>query len=196
MNNPVTSVEETAELGRQQQTPGVQHSHLQETPGVQHSHLQQTPGVQHSHLQQTPGVQHHHLLTLNTNLELAVSDFNESARMTSEQIKSDLSEMSRITNFVRENRTRTSQTLQNSRNLNHLPKDESHDDDFEKVKKEFNLLNKNFFQCLNSHSKSIRRNLLQINNVVDQHNLQLMPYTSLQRKLTPRWSGGRGRMSS
>ena len=84
-------------------------------------------------------------------VQVAVSDFNESARMTSEQIKSDLSEMSRITNFVTENEKGTSQTLQNSQNPNHSRKDESPDDDFEKVKKEFNLLNKNFFQCLNSH---------------------------------------------
>ena len=70
-------------------------------------------------------------------VQVAVSDFNESARMTSEQIKSDLSEMSRITNFVTENEKRTSQTLQNSQNPNHSRKDESPNDDFEKVKKEF-----------------------------------------------------------
>ena len=84
-------------------------------------------------------------------VQVAVSDFNESARMSSQQIKSDLSEMSRITNFVKENKTRTSQTLKNPRNFNHTAKDDPHDEDFEKVKNEFNLLNKNFFQCLESH---------------------------------------------
>ena len=61
MNDPVTSVEETAELGRQEEL------------GDQHNLLQETPGVLHHHLQETPGVQHHHLLTLNTNLEVSSS---------------------------------------------------------------------------------------------------------------------------
>ena len=80
-----------------------------------------------------------------------MSDFSESARMGSQQIKSDLLEMSRITNIVKENKTRTSQTLNNSWNFNNSSNDESHDDDFENVKNEFNLLNKMFFQRLECH---------------------------------------------
>merc|ERR1712051_854703 len=94
-----------------------------------------------------------HLLTLNSSLKVAVTDFNEAARMSSQQIKSDLSEMSRITNFVRENKTRTSlsQTCGNPRNFNNSPKDDSLDGDFESIKSQFNLLNKSFFQSLESH---------------------------------------------
>ena len=71
--------------------------------------------------------------------------------MGSQQIKSDLSEMSRITNIIKENKTKTSQTLNDSQNFNISSNDESHDDDFENVKNEFNLLNKMFFKCLECH---------------------------------------------
>ena len=79
------------------------------------------------------------------------------------------------------------------KNLNKVAP-QSQDEELQKVAREFSKLNTNFFQCLESHrylstfkednkensiiifffSKSIRRNLLQINTVVDQHNLTLM----------------------
>ena len=85
---------------------------------------------------------------------MAVSDFNDSARISLEQIKSDLTEMKRIRNFVKENKTRTRQetnTRENSWNLNHSSEDDSQDEDFERLKMEFNLINQKFFQCLESH---------------------------------------------
>ena len=82
-------------------------------------------------------------------------DFNDSARISLEEIKSDLGEMKRITNFVKENKTRTRQatnTMEDSWNLNHSSlKDESQYEDCERRKMEFNLLNQKFFQCLESH---------------------------------------------
>ena len=71
-----------------------------------------------------------------------------------EQIKSDLTEMERITKLVKENKTRTRQasnTMEDSWNLNKSTEDESQDEDFERLKIEFNLLNQKFFQCLESH---------------------------------------------
>ena len=71
-----------------------------------------------------------------------------------EEIKSDLTEMKRITNFVKENKTRTRQatnTMEDSWNLNHSLKDDSQDEDCERLKMEFNFLNQKFFQCLDSH---------------------------------------------
>ena len=65
-----------------------------------------------------------------------------------------MTEMKRITNFVKENKTRTrqaSKTMEDSWNLNHSLKDDSQDEDFERLKLEFNLLNQKFFQCLESH---------------------------------------------
>eukprot|EP00092_Neocalanus_flemingeri_P008599 GFUD01009265.1.p1 GENE.GFUD01009265.1~~GFUD01009265.1.p1 ORF type:complete len:168 (+),score=60.30 GFUD01009265.1:79-582(+) len=59
-------------------------------------------------------------------------------------------------------------------------------DDFDIIKSEFARLNSNLFKSLEVHSKSIRRNLLQMNNLIDQHNLQLMPYNSLKRRLKER----------
>ena len=93
---------------------------------------------------------------------------------------------------------------------------QSQDEEHQRVAREYASLNESLFQCLESHrywkfnedfgpkllccSKSIRRNLLQMNTVVDQHNLILMweimnlvapllslnycrPYTALNNKL-------------
>lgn len=67
---------------------------------------------------------------------------------------------------------------------------QSQDEELQKVAREYASLNASLFQCLESHrylkfnkdfrtfllccSKRIRRNLLQMNTVVDQHNLTLM----------------------
>ena len=62
--------------------------------------------------------------------------------------------MERITKLVKENKTRTRQasnTMEDSWNLNKSTEDESQDEDFERLKIEFNLLNQKFFQCLESH---------------------------------------------
>ena len=65
-----------------------------------------------------------------------------------------MTEIKGITNFVKENKSRTRQesnTMEDSWNLNHSLKDDSQDEDFERHKMEFNLLNQKFFQCLESH---------------------------------------------
>merc|ERR1712029_984426 len=117
---------------------------------------------------------------IDNNLKIAVKDFYATARMTTQDIENHLSRLHTVTDV---NLNSTNQDLQSFlQNLNN-PSPNSSDENLQRVSREFNILNTNFFQCLESHSKSIRRNLLQINNVVDQHNLQIMPYNSLNRKL-------------
>merc|ERR1711976_89709 len=115
-----------------------------------------------------------HLEVLNNQLKESVNDFQNSARMSQDEIRNHISKLSSLLD---------NSNVQNvAKSLNKLGSISS-DQELQRVSAEFNLLNKNFFQDLESHSKSLRRSLLQINNVVDQHNLQLMQYNKMSKKV-------------
>jgi len=122
---------------------------------------------------------------LDNKLKDASKDFYEAARMSTKNIKNNLSQISEVNSRGKVMNTQELETL--LKNLNKVAP-QSQDEELQKVAREFSKLNTNFFQCLESHSKSIRRNLLQINTVVDQHNLTLMPYTVLNSKLKDKLS--------
>jgi len=123
-----------------------------------------------------------HLQQLNQEVKNSFDDFYTAARMSQNDFQFQLSKLSVI----------NSEQVMNNQDLQSLTKTKSSpitsDEGLQRVSAEFNFLNKNFFECLESHSKSVRRSLLQINNVVDQHNLQLMSCNSLAKKIQDKCS--------
>jgi len=120
------------------------------------------------------------LQSFNRKLEDSSNDFYKTARKGSKNIKDNLSFISEINSRGKVMNTQELESL--LENLNKVVP-QSQDEELQRVAREFASLNDSLFQCLESHSKSIRRNLLQMNTVVDQHNLTLMPYTALASRL-------------
>jgi len=120
------------------------------------------------------------LQSFNHKLEDSSRDFYETARIGSKNIQGNLSLISEINSRGKVMNMQELESL--LENLNKVVP-QSQDEEHQRVAREYASLNESLFQCLESHSKSIRRNLLQMNTVVDQHNLTLMPYTALNNKL-------------
>merc|ERR1712183_765656 len=117
-------------------------------------------------------------------LQTRERDFLDTAQEGMESIRINIENMKNIVK-ANENTTKANDIKRQSEKENkNIVSQES--EDFENIKEEFLKINETMFQSLEIQSKSVGRTLLQMNNTIDQHNLQLMPYLCLQQRLKER----------
>merc|ERR1712183_579709 len=110
-------------------------------------------------------------------LQTRERDFLDTAQEGMESIRINIENMKNIVK-ANENTTKANDIKRQSEKENkNIVSQESED---------FVKINETMFQSLEIQSKSVRRTLLQMNNTIDQHNLQLMPYLCLQQRLKER----------
>merc|ERR1712179_178099 len=133
---------------------------------------------------------------LEQSLEEAQEEFTETALYSTEMVKCTIQAttavLERNQDIIKMNLNKNSSEKlmklngkMNSEVKNFIDKgDENIENIEDEMSREiFFRLNAKLFRSLSHQSKSIRRNLLHLNNLVDQHTLQLLPYNSLRRKL-------------